>query len=82
MKPYRLLLKRRLSKKHKEELDGMLSIQAREEAEGEAGGGPEGPPPPTREELVAARKARLEELFVLLLTEYSAVIGKTAPRAS
>ena len=69
MKSFRLLVKKRLSRKHKEELDAMLSLQKRqkeqEDAEGGGGGGEssnaaaaanDGPPTPSKEELVAMKK--------------------------
>ena len=90
VKPWRLLVKRRLLKLHKEELDALLSVQAKEakdaakEAEkggasegasaaGAAGGGGDAP---SREDLVAMRKARLEELFQELVQEYDEVLAR------
>ena len=87
MKSFRLLVKKRLSRKHKEELDAMLSLQKRqkEQEDAEGGGGGEssnaaaaaandGPPTPSKEELVAMKKERLEELWQELLAEYEVAL--------
>jgi GNAT superfamily N-acetyltransferase len=89
MKPWRLLVKRRLLKLHQEDLDAPLSVHDREAKEASKGGGGSGgaagdadadgseaPPKPTREELVAAKKARLEVLFNELCEEYDEVIHR------
>lgn len=68
LKPLRLAVKRRLAQKHKEDLDAALSTLEH------AGDGDEAAPP-SREVLVAAKKARLEDMWRDLLGEYQAAIG-------
>jgi hypothetical protein len=89
-KPWRLGIKRRLLKLHQEELDAVLSVKAKEEkdaakeaAAAAAAAAPAGSSAaeeadagPSKEDLVAARKARLEELFQELLLEYEAVLER------
>ena len=89
-KPWRLGIKRRLLKLHQEELDAVLSVKAKEEkdaakeaAAAAAAAAPAGSSAaeeadagPSKEDLVAARKARLEELFQELLFEYEAVLER------
>ena len=81
-------MKRRLAKAHKEELDATLSIQkdalakasADEYAKKKAGGADGGGAPPaaaSKEDLVAARKARLDELYRETLAEYDEVLART-----
>ena len=83
IKPFRLLVKKRLAKKHKEELDAMLSLHAREENEPAAGASSEGDAPPSREALVALRKERLQAMWAELLAEYdSALSVARAPAAT
>jgi GNAT superfamily N-acetyltransferase len=87
-KPWRLAVKRRLLKLHKEELDALLSVQAKEEADtakevaagagAGAGGEREGP---SRDDLVALRKARLDELYRELTCEYDAVLERAGDGA-
>ena len=88
MKPWRLLVKRRLSRVHKEELDATLSIQndalakasADEYAKKKAEGGADAPSAASnsKEALVAARKARLEELFQETVREYDEILSRSA----
>ena len=91
-KPWRLAIKRRLLKQHQEELDALLSVKAMEEKDAakEAKEGKEAKEAaapasssaaaegsaPSKADLVAARKARLEELFQELLGEYDAVLAR------
>ena len=78
LKPLRLAAKRRLAKKHKEELDALLSIQEHTGEDGDKGAGSkaaDAPPTPTRDALVAAKKERLEQLWLELLQEYDAAIA-------
>ena len=106
LKPFRLHVKKRLNKKHKEELDALLSVVAEAEAraaaaedggsgskeEGGGGGGrrrgggggsgedgdaaAELAPVPSKEELVAVRKARLDELYNEQLAEYEEILKR------
>ena len=84
-KAWRLCIKRRLLKLHQEELDAVLSVKVKAEkdaAKKGSGGGAGGTSDaadddgPSKENLVAARKARLEELFQELLVEYDQVLEK------
>ena len=81
-KAWRLCIKRRLLKLHQEELVAVLSVKVKAEkdaAKEGGGGGTSGAADddgPSKENLVAARKARLEELFQELLLEYDQVLEK------
>ena len=71
------LLKRRLAKRHAEELDALLSLQAHDAEHSKAGGASDdAPEKPSREVLVAARKQRLEELYQELCSEYDACLKR------
>lgn len=87
MKPWRLLVKRRLAKQHKEELDATISIQkdalAKASADeynkknaGDGAAGSGGAASSSKEDLAAARKARLEELYQDVVKEYGAVLAR------
>ena len=92
LKPWRLVVKRRLLKLNQEELDAALTVlekstkdaaaEAAKEGAGGSGAAPAAaeaaPEAPSREALVAQRKARLEELFQALMLEYDEVLKRAA----
>lgn len=80
-KPWRLAIKRRLNKKHQEELDALLLVE--EEAQDGAGSSSDAvaAPAPAPLDPKEARKARLEELYQQVVSEYDALatrVGKAA----
>jgi GNAT superfamily N-acetyltransferase len=79
IKPFRLLLKKRLNKKHKEELDALLSVQGKQEAE-ESGDqiGYSGDAALSRDALIASRKEHLERLYRDLIHDYDNVLARVS----
>ena len=88
-KPWRLAVKRRLNKKHKEELDNLLVVEPplppqvqalkdKLEEQGGAAASTAAPPADPKE----ARKAKLEELYQQLLVEYDALAQRVAKPTS
>ena len=80
LRPYRLDVKKRLNKKYKEDLDAIISIKtnalaAASAAEASRRSGDDAPQL-SHDELIQARKRRLEELFQELLEEYDALISR------
>lgn len=85
-KPFRLMIKRRLNKRHQEELDSVLSIaeqQAAEAAIVAKAGGPKADAAAieaTKQEAVTKRKERLGELYDDLVSEYVEIAGYIVSR--
>jgi len=79
-KPFRLSLKKRINKANKEELDAMLSLQAVSADKDEGATLPSAEDAPSREQLVAARKARLEELYQEQISEYAECARRVAKK--
>ena len=83
-KPFRLAIKKRLNKMHKEELDALLSIQAHSDTAGAADGACSAADSggPSREELMSTRKARLDEIYQEHLAEYAECARRIAKGGS
>ena len=80
-KPYRLALKRRLNKKHEEDLAALDLPPADADQQPPPSALDPPPPKPKPTPNVEARKAKLEELYKELIAEYSVLAKRLMPPA-